>query len=83
MNELLLAYLTWARTHNVAPDGRPSPTFAALKRTLLTVRDLFGLTPADQFSPVALKSVRDHWVNARHSRKVINDRVGDVRRAFK
>jgi integrase len=44
---------------------------------------LFGPTPVAEFGPKALKALRQAWVAAGHSRKVINGRVGAVRRVFR
>jgi hypothetical protein len=37
---------------------------------------MFGPSPAGEFGPKVLKAVREAWVAARLSRKVINGRVG-------
>ncbi len=47
------------------------------------VRELYGTTPAKDFGPVALKAVRGTLVAAGFCRKLVNRRVGRVRRMFK
>jgi integrase len=41
------------------------------------------MLPIREFGPKALKAIRESWINAGLSRKVINGRVGAIRRVFK
>jgi integrase len=82
LNELMLAYLRW--TDQTRHAGvRPSRSGTSPRFALRRVREMFGTLPVAEFGPKALKAVRDAWVVAGLSRKVINGRVGAVRRMFR
>ncbi|MBY0512608.1 MAG: site-specific integrase [Gemmataceae bacterium] len=83
VNELLLAYLDHAERHYRRADGRPSDEVRQVKAAGRVVRELYGLTPAAEFGPLALKAVRERFVAAGWGRKTVNARVERVRRAFK
>jgi integrase len=51
--------------------------------SLKPLREMYGMTPADQFSPVALKAVRQRMVETGWSRGVVNARVARTKRAFR
>ena len=53
------------------------------KLSLRPLRELFGPTPAGEFSPLKLKAVRQRMIDAGLSRGVINQRVGRIKRVFK
>lgn len=79
VNELCLAYLKlWDGTRRADRPGGTNPRFA-----LRTLRGLFGRLPVAEFGPKCLKQLRERWVADGLSRKVINGRVGAVRRVFK
>jgi integrase len=82
MNELLLAYLTFAERHYRRPDGTATNEYAEYKLTARYVRELYGHTPAAHFGPLALKAVRQRFVAAGWCRRTVNDRVGRVRHVF-
>jgi integrase len=61
VNELLLAYYRHAETYYVK-DGAPTSEVAAIRAALRFVKPLYGHTLAADFSPRALKAVRDAMV---------------------
>src|SRR5262245_10560909 len=83
VNELLLAYTRWFESTHSGNDSRSARSGTSPRFALRTVRGLFGMLPVTEFGPKALKTLRDAWVGARLSRKVINGRVGAVRRVFR
>lgn len=83
VNEVLLRFWTHAKTYYRHPDGRPTGELSNYRDSLRTLRQLYGHTPARDFGPLALKAVRERMVRDGLSRKVINQRVGRVRRVFK
>lgn len=83
VNEVLLAYADWITKNRPTPDGKPSRSGTSPRFALRTVRELFGMLPVTEFGPKALKVLRETWVGAGLSRKVINGRVGAVRRVFR
>src|SRR5262245_11468911 len=59
INELLLAYWRFAEDHYRDADGSASKELLNLRDSLRPVRQLYGLQPADQFGPLALRAVRE------------------------
>ena len=70
MNELLLAYLTFAERHYRRPDGTATNEYAEYKLTARYVRELYGHTPAVHFGPLALKAVRQRFIEAGWCRRM-------------
>ena len=64
-------------------NGEPTSEQSNIRSALRPVRKLYGPTPADEFSPLALKAVRDQYVEAKLSRPTINRYCGHVKRMFK
>ncbi len=83
VNEMFLAFLTHAETHYRDPDGLPTGEVKSLKLAIRPARKLFGTIPAAEFSPKALKAVRQSMIEAKLSRGVINRRIDRVKRSFK
>ena len=83
VNEVLLAFLTWAETYYRTPDGRPTHEIVELKLSARPVRELYGHTPAKEFGPKALTAVRQQMIDAGLCRTLINRRMERVRRAFR
>src|SRR5207247_1813060 len=70
INELILAYLPHAERHYRHPDGRPTRELEDVKLSLRPLKQLYGLTLAKSFGPLALKSVRNEMVRQPIVRKV-------------
>jgi integrase len=83
VNELLLAFWEFARGHYRRPDGTATNELNNYRQALRPVRTLYGHTPAAEFGPLALKTVRRRMVDAGLCRRVVNALVGRVRRAWK
>lgn len=81
--EVLAAYLDFAHRHYRGPDGNPSDEVRHVKTVIRHVRELYGTAPAAAFGPMALKTVRQKFVELKWTRKSINARVERVRRIFK
>ena len=81
--EVLAAYLDFAHRHYRGPDGNPSDQVRHVKTVIRHVRELYGESPATSFGPMALKVVRQKFVELKWSRKSVNARVERVRRIFK
>lgn len=82
VNEVLLAFTRWYEASRPG-DARAHASGTAPRFALRTVREMYGALPAAEFGPKALKAVRDRWVGGGLSRKVINGRVGLVRKVFR
>ena len=75
INELLLRYLEHAQQHYVKA-GKPTSEVKNMKDAMKAVRTLYGLFPAQDFGPLALKAVRQFMINEGNlCRNVINVRV--------
>lgn len=83
VNELLLAYIDHAEKHYRGSDGQPTDEVRHLKAALRHVRELYGNVPVALFGPLALKAVRQKFVELKWSRKTVNTCVERVRRVFK
>jgi integrase len=83
VNEVLLAFLNHAEQHYRRADGSATHEVAEYKLTARYVRGLYGMTPAAEFGPLALKAVRRAFIDAGWCRSMVNQRVGRVRRMFK
>jgi integrase len=83
VNEVLLAFLRYAEGHYSGPDGATTNEFDEYKLVARHVREVYGETPAAKFGPLALKAIRQRFIEAQWSRGFINQRVGRVRRIFK
>lgn len=83
VNELLAAYKDFAEGHYSAPDGTPTGEAGHMKVVSRHVRALYGDTPAAEFGPLALKAVRQRFVNAGWCRRTVNQQTERVRRIFK
>jgi integrase len=83
VNEVLLAYLDHAEKHYRGADGKPTDEVRHVKTVCRYVRELYAETPATGFGPLALKAVRQRFVEHGWCRKTVNARIERVRRIFK
>ena len=77
--ELMAHYLAFVKGYYQPPSKEPGCIALALK----PLRSLYGGQPASEFGPVALKDVRQTWIDAGLCRSHINQRTGLVKRMFK
>ncbi len=83
VNELLLAYLQHAGEF-YAQDGEVSKEVVNLGHAISPVKNLYGLPPAAEFGPLALKAIRHYMIETQKlCRTEINKRIGRIKRAFK
>ena len=79
--ELLLAYWNHAQDY-YRKDGKPTSEVASLRWALRPVRELYGKTPAAEFGPLALKAVRQKFIESgmapRHGQPKHRPNPGDV-----
>lgn len=81
--EVLLAFMEYAKEYYVDPDGKPTKELLVIRYAIRPVRELYPCTPAAEFGPLALKSVRQSMIDAGLSRALINRRIGVVKRIMK
>lgn len=80
--EIEAAYMRHAREHYVK-NGRPTSEQGNIDRALGPVRDLYGETNAVDFGPLALKTVRQKYIEKGWERRSINRCILRVRQMFK
>ena len=81
--ELIDAYWAFATTYYVK-GGEPTTTIEGIRQSLRDVRRLYGSTPANEFGPVALKTVRQAMLESgKLNRTTINKRIDNIRRMVK
>ncbi|AQT69206.1 site-specific tyrosine recombinase XerC [Anaerohalosphaera lusitana] len=78
--ELVKAYLEFAQTYYIHDNGRE---IQAIKYATKQLVDNFADLPIEEFGPRRLKDVREFMIEENLSRRVINSRVGIIRRMFK
>ncbi len=83
VDQVLVAFWRHAEQHYRRPDGSHTNELPQYKQTFRVLRALYGHTPAADFGPLALKAVRGAMVEKNWSRKLINQRIGRIRRVFK
>jgi integrase len=79
---MLLGYLGWADKYYVK-DGKPTSEPVNIRLALRPLRKLYGHTPAKDFGPKRLKTVRDAMIESGLCRSEVNKRVRHLLRAFK
>jgi len=83
VDEVLVAWSVWAVQHYRRPDGTPTNQMTEYRAAVKPLRKLYGHTPAKDFGPLALKTVRGQMVAADWCRNQVNDRIGKIKRIFK
>ncbi|MDB5352700.1 MAG: Phage integrase family protein [Planctomycetota bacterium] len=83
VNDLILAYWHHAEVYYQSPDGTPSSEPEKIKLALRPLKRIYGSTPARDFGPKALKSVRQVMVDGGLCRRTINQRVALIVRLFR
>lgn len=82
--ELLLAYLEYAEGYYRTRDGQPNEReLWHVRRPIRVLRELFGATPAAEFGPNKLRTVRDRLVADGLCRGTCNKYTRRIVHAFK
>jgi len=76
--ELVLAYRKFAKQYYAPPSQEQTQIRLALR----PVVDRYAHTQAKAFGPLALKAVRETWIQEGIARRYINQRVGRIVRAW-
>ena len=82
VNELMAAYWRHCRVYYVK-GGQPSSEQALIKHVLKDLRHLYGESTAAEFGPLALKALRQTWIDRGHARRTINNNVSRIVRMFR
>ncbi|MGA2256154.1 MAG: tyrosine-type recombinase/integrase [Thermoguttaceae bacterium] len=82
VNQTILAYWVFVKGHFIK-DGKTTREVDNIRDALRPLRQLYGSTPAAEFGPKKLKAVRQKMIENGLCRRVINNRVGRIKRMFK
>ncbi len=82
INELVLAFMRHAETH-YTKDGKPTSELSVLSLAWKPLVELYGFMAVDEFGPLALKAVRQKFVEAGWMRNSCNSGVNRIRRIFR
>ena len=80
--ELIVAFLNHAETHYVK-NGQPTSEQSCIRSAVRPLRVLYGLIPAKDFGPLALKAVRAKLVQSGVCRTTVNGAIGRIRHVFR
>lgn len=83
VNELVLQFWRHAEGYYRHADGSETSELDEYRYSLRPLKTLYGHTLGRDFGPLALKAVRQSMLESGLSRRVINSRIGRVRRVFK
>jgi hypothetical protein len=83
VNEIILAFLRHASDLYRRADGAQTGELENIRLALRPLKSLYGGTPARDFGPKALKSVRQGMINSGLCRRTINQRIGRSTRIFR
>ncbi len=81
--ELCAAYWDFAGQHYRKGDGVSTTTIHRVRQALRSLRELYGPSAVADFGPLALRAVRQRWIDRGLARSTINDYVAQIRRAFR
>ena len=81
--ELLARFWRHAESYYVDAGGRPTSSICLYQMALRPVKRLYGNTPAADFGPKALRTVRQEMIEKCWSRGVVNKMVNLVRSVWK
>ncbi|MBI83421.1 MAG: hypothetical protein CMJ81_09515 [Planctomycetaceae bacterium] len=82
VSEVLVKYLEYAENYYLGGNSS-SKEFRAMVDAVAPVNEFYGDSPADEFGPLKLKTLRQHLVEHGLCRTEINKRVGRIKRVFK
>lgn len=77
-----MLFLKHAEQH-YRKNGKLMSEYDLLTLAIEPLKELFGMTPVEQFGPLALKAVREAMVVKGWTRGTVNAEVGRIRRIFR
>ncbi len=80
--ELCASYWDFAQRY-YTKNGKPSGWLDHIRLMLRKIRETYGRTPAGEFGPRKLKTIRQALIDAGHSRRYINKLIPIILRMFK
>lgn len=83
INEIMLPFVKHVEGYYRRPDGTATSEVDGFRTALRPLRELYGSTLADEFGPLALKTVRSKFVTLGWSRTTVNKQTGRIRQMFR
>jgi integrase len=81
--ELVLAFKSHSEAYYRKPNGKMTDEVQCLKSAMKPVRELFGLVPTRDFTPLMLKTVRETYIGNGWTRGFCNRSTNRIRSMFK
>lgn len=82
INDVMLQYWQFVEQHYVK-EGRATDEQDCIRAALRPLRRMYGRYPAREFGPLALKGMRQSFLDAKLCRSTINAYVNRIRRMFR
>jgi integrase len=82
VSEVMVRYISHADAY-YTKGGLPTSEVGLIRLSLRVLRSLYGHTPAKAFGPLALKTVRQSYIDSGLCRNEVNRRTGHVVRFFR
>lgn len=83
VTEVLARYWRFAATYYSAGDGNRPKEMARIRSACRPLKELHGATAMCEFGPLALKAVRNKFIEAGLSRGMVNSYIGVIKRVVK
>jgi integrase len=81
--ELCAVYIEHATAYYRNPDGTPTSSLDEIRQAFKPLKLVYGDIAAKDFGPIALKAVRDKYLESKVCRTTANARTELIKRAFK
>jgi integrase len=83
INAVILAFWKWVLEHYRDTEGNPTREQQDYKQQLKLLRSYYGELQVKEFGPTQFKALRERMIGQGLSRRVINQRMGRIKRVFK
>ena len=83
VSDLVMAFWSHAEQHYRRADGTPTSEIEEYRGAVRILATLYASTPAAEFGPLALQSVRQAMIDRGWCRKRVNQQIGRLKRLFK
>jgi integrase len=83
INEVMLAYVQFAETYYKDAEGCPTREVESMKLAFRPLKAMHGHSLAADFGPKSLEAVQTAMIESKLARRVINQRIGYIKRMFK
>ncbi len=81
--EVIDRFWSYLKQHYTKPNGETAREVDNFRSALKPVKKLYGSTPAAEFGPLALKTVRHEIAQSGIGRKYLNKQVSRIKRMFR